>query len=286
MEIKSLEAQNGSLRCGIIMPISEIDGCSENHWRDIKNILVDAIKSVGFEAELVSEADDVGIIQKRIIQNIYDNPIIVCDVSGKNPNVMFELGLRLAFDKPTIIIKDDCTNYSFDTSPIEHLTYPRDLRYTRILEFKEKLALKIKGTYEKSCSDPNYTTFLKNFGEFKLPKLDTKEVSKDEYIIEELKQLKNELISFKRRQNQLIHSDRVIYRNEELLEDIEDLIRKEIILYREKNENIEINELTHYIFSKTPIKELSLKSGLSMSTITKMIKMACESLSNDIIRVI
>jgi hypothetical protein len=34
----------------------------------------------------------------------------------KNPNVMFELGMRLAFDKPAIIIKDNRTNYSFDTA--------------------------------------------------------------------------------------------------------------------------------------------------------------------------
>jgi hypothetical protein len=35
--------------------------------------------------------------------------------------------MRLAFDRPTIIVKDDLTTYSFDTSPIEHLEYPRDL---------------------------------------------------------------------------------------------------------------------------------------------------------------
>jgi hypothetical protein len=53
-------------------------------------------------------------------------------VSGKNPNVMFELGIRLAFDKATIIIKDDKTDYSFDTSVIQHIPYPRDLRHNQI----------------------------------------------------------------------------------------------------------------------------------------------------------
>ena len=98
-------------KCGLVMPISTFDECSEQHWLDVKAILIEAIESAGFKANLVSDADDVGIIQKRIIQNLFDNPIVVCDVSGKNPNVMFELGLRLAFDKPTIIIKDDATAY-------------------------------------------------------------------------------------------------------------------------------------------------------------------------------
>jgi hypothetical protein len=83
---------------------------------------------------MVSDSDDSGVIHKRIIENLYNNPIVVCDVSGKNPNVMFELGIRLAFDKSTIIVKDHATDYSFDTSPIEHVGYPRDLRFSTVVE--------------------------------------------------------------------------------------------------------------------------------------------------------
>ena len=138
------EDQDRKPTCGVVMPISAIDDCSEAHWSDVLEILTEAIDDAGFEANLVSNADDVGIIQKRIIQNLYDNPIVVCDVSGKNPNVMFQLGMRLAFDRPTIIIKDNKTSYSFDTSPIEHLEYPRDLRFSKIVEFKDRLEIKLR----------------------------------------------------------------------------------------------------------------------------------------------
>ena len=193
--------------CGVVMPISAIDDCTEAHWSDVYSILSTAIKDAGFEANLVSNADDVGIIQKRIIQNLYDNPIVVCDVSGKNPNVMFELGLRLAFDKPTIIIKDNRTAYSFDTAPIEHLEYPRDLRFNQVVDFRQKLTDKIVATHHRSQSDLNYTTFLKNFGEFTVAKLDKKEVSSQEYIMEELRSIrlliqKNDRnVQFKRRRD-------------------------------------------------------------------------------------
>jgi hypothetical protein len=175
--------------CGIVMPISPSDGCSESHWADVLQIINESVSAAGFEANLVSNADDVGVIHKRIIQNLYDNPVVVCDVSGKNPNVMFELGIRLAFDKPTVIIKDEKTSYSFDTSGIEHLSYPRDLRFSSIVDFKNKLTQKISSTYQKSVTDPDYSTFLKHFGEFKVAKLDQKEVSGQEYIIDELKRL-------------------------------------------------------------------------------------------------
>jgi hypothetical protein len=176
-------------RCGIVMPISTIDSCSDAHWLEVKEILNSAAEDAGFEPLLVSEADDIGIIQKRIIENLYENPIVVCDVSAKNPNVMFELGLRLAFDKPTIVVKDDKTDYSFDTGPIEHLDYPRDLRFQRIVDFKKKLAHKIRATHEKANTDKSYTTFLKNFGEFTVAKIDKKEIPSQEFIIEELQNL-------------------------------------------------------------------------------------------------
>lgn len=187
---KKTDAEQHKEVCGVVMPISAIDGCAESHWADVLEILEEAIEDAGFEGNVVSNADDVGIIQKRIIQNLYDNPIVVCDVSGKNPNVMFELGLRLAFDKPTIIVKDDKTAYSFDTSAIEHLEYPRDLRFSKIVDFKDKLSAKIKGTYQKATSDSSYTTFLKHFGEFTVAKLDKKEVSGQEYILDELRNIR------------------------------------------------------------------------------------------------
>jgi hypothetical protein len=175
--------------CGIVMPISEIDGCNKEHWSEVLDILSEVIEEAGFEPNLVSNGDDVGIIQKRIIQNLYENPIVVCDVSGKNPNVMFELGLRLAFDKPTIIVKDDRTSYSFDTSPIEHLEYPRDLRFTKIVEFKALLTDKIVATHKRSVEDRSFTTFLKNFGEFKTAVLNQKEVPGQEYMLDEIRAL-------------------------------------------------------------------------------------------------
>lgn len=183
--------------CGIVMPISAMDGYSEVHWNEVLEILSSAIKSAGFEPSLVSSADDIGVIQKRIVQNLYDNPIVVCDVSGKNANVMFELGMRLAFDKPTIIVKDDKTSYSFDTAPIEHISYPKDLRFHDIVKFKELLTEKVKSTHAKAKKDASFTSFLGHFGTFKVAKIDAKEVSGDEYIIDQLKDIRQQLSSIR-----------------------------------------------------------------------------------------
>lgn len=203
------------------MPISAIDGCTEEHWVEVREILTDAIESAGFSGCLVSDSDEVGVIQKRIIHNLYENPIVVCDVSAKNPNVMFELGLRLAFDKPTIIVKDDKTQYSFDTSPIEHVSYPRDLRFAKVVGFKQALSEKIVATHRAATSDSHYTTFLKHFGTFHVAKLESKEVSAEKLILEELSDLRKAVLDMRRRDHERI---RVGHDSPEVLERIRNTI--------------------------------------------------------------
>ena len=176
------------------MPISSIDGCTEAHWDEVQQVIKEALDETDFQVDLVSDSNEVGIIQKRIVQNIYDNDIVVCDVSAENPNVMFELGMRLAFDKPAIIIKDDKTNYSFDTSPIEHITYPRDLHYHTIQAFKSKLKEKVVATYQASLK-PEYTTFLKHFGQFVVANIDEKKVGKEEYLLAAVHELRAEVLA-------------------------------------------------------------------------------------------
>jgi hypothetical protein len=175
------------------MPISALDGCTTEHWSEVKEILFDAAVTAGTTPFLVSDADDVGVIQKRIIENLYEVDVAICDVSGKNSNVMFELGMRLAFDKPTIVVKDDKTTYSFDTAPIEHIPYPRDLRFASINKFKVILAQKISATLRAAKDDPNYTTFLKHFGRFTVAKLDEHQVPEQKFIIEQLRTVSDDV---------------------------------------------------------------------------------------------
>ncbi|PGV71981.1 hypothetical protein [Bacillus cereus] len=220
VEVKDLI--NEEKQCGIIMPIGSMDGYSVEHWMEVKSIIIQAteeVEGIKFKTNIVSQSDgEIDIIHKRIIQNLYNSDIVICDMSGKNPNVMFELGMRLTFDKPTIIIKDDVTDFIFDTGAIEHLIYPKDLRFQKIIEFKRKLASRIKITYEKSQSDPNYSTFLGNFGEFKIAKIDQTAVSDvDQLVLEELHILRREINSVKREvideANKSVNNKRNIKRN-------------------------------------------------------------------------
>lgn len=191
-EQKNTEGQEDSKVCGIVRPIA---GTSEIytalHWENVDEIISEAATKAGFKPNLVSDTNEVSVIHKTIINNLYNNDIVVVDVSSKNPNVMFELGIRLTFDKPTVIIKDELTNYSFDTAVIEHLQYPADLHYQSIVKFKDKLTNKILATADK------HNSFLKNFGQFAVSKLETTILPESEYIIRALESLKKDISTIK-----------------------------------------------------------------------------------------
>lgn len=199
-------ADSQKLKCGIIMPIAPIGDYSSEHWQEVKRIIIEAteqIQDFNFKTEIVSNSDgEINVIHKNIIQNIYNSDIVVCDISGRNPNVLFELGMRLTFDKPTILIKDDATDYLFDTGSIEHLTYPKDLRFGKIINFKNELALRIKQTYQKSLEDTTYSPFLGSFGEFKVPAINQTPVSDvQQLILDEISNIRSEFNNLKREIN-------------------------------------------------------------------------------------
>lgn len=181
-------------RCGIVMPISPHPDYGHEHWKDVLSIITEAINETQFKPNLVSDDEAIGLIHERIVTNIYNNEMVVCDVSSKNPNVMFELGLRLAFDKPVIIIKDDKTSYTFDTGVIEHISYPSSLRFGDIVNFKKDLTKRIEATYKKSIETSNYSPFLRGFGKTIIPaKIQSEEVTETKYLIDQIYGLKDEM---------------------------------------------------------------------------------------------
>jgi hypothetical protein len=172
------------LECGIIMPISAMDDIEESHWLDVRIIIEDAISKAGFKPRLVSDSDQSRFIHNTIITNLYNDEIVVCDVSAKNPNVMFELGLRLAFNKPVVIIIDDSTKFNFDIGILSHLPYRRDLRHRDIEKFKDDLTKLINNTHLGSKTK-EHRPFLSHFGEVKSGEIG-EGFSKDEFLFRQI----------------------------------------------------------------------------------------------------
>lgn len=172
--------------CGIIMPISSCPGYSEEHWENVLKIINEAIlKANNFTPIPVWQNTKSDVIHSTIINNILKCDIIVCDMSTNNPNVMYELGLRMTLRKPVVIIKDDVSKAPFDTSVIRYEQYPKDLHYYKIEAFIRKLSEIINDTWEKYSNDPDNFTQLINLEDYKKYKIVTESGEVEEQTIQD-----------------------------------------------------------------------------------------------------
>lgn len=187
-----VEANTQAITCGLIMPIATNDVGTAEHWSQVRTIIEDALKNTDLKVQMVSESDEVNVIHHNIVTNIFSNDIVICDVSSRNPNVMFELGMRLTFDKPVVIIKDRETPFSFDVGNIQHLEYPRSLNYIEIQKFQDDLKTKTLATLTVS-KGKGYSPFLSHYKIKHLAKIDTEEVGREDFIISSLNEMKSEI---------------------------------------------------------------------------------------------
>jgi hypothetical protein len=254
-------------RCGLVMPISAMGDYTESHWLDVRSILSESLEGVGYEVALVSDADEISVIQKRIVQNLHDNPLVVCDVSGGNPNVMFELGIRLAFDKPTIIVMDNVTKFSFDTQVIEHLRYPRDLRYGRINEFKVLLGKKAAATSELAAANDEYSPFLRHFGEFKAAKVESTELPQGQFVMKQLEEIQATLVQLQNRgtqKNWNKHSKDHLITSQQRPDNFSELLESSLSDVLEKNDIKYDDRMSPsaYKFVRSQVMNLMAKRGV------------------------
>lgn len=112
--------------CFVIMPISQQHGYDDDkdHFtRVYEQIFTPAIKKAGFEPYRVDENKISDSIIDKIFNAVQNCPMALCDLSARNPNVLYELGLRQAYNLPVVLVKDNKTSDIFDVSGISTVSY-------------------------------------------------------------------------------------------------------------------------------------------------------------------
>lgn len=148
--------------CFIIMPISDQPGYEPGHFtRVYRDIIVPACEMAGLKPCRADEDTSTNIIQHGILIKLLNAPVAICDLSSRNPNVMFELGLRQAFDKPVIIIQDEQTPAIFDISMLRYTSYRSGLLYHQVVEDQAKIASSIRSTVKDSEEGKSTNSLMK-----------------------------------------------------------------------------------------------------------------------------
>ena len=148
--------------CFVIMPIADCDGYEKGHFAHVyDDIIKPAIDKTEFTAIRADEVKETNFIHLDILKKLIDAPIAVCDLSTRNPNVLFELGIRQAFDKPVVLIQEKCTPKIFDIAPLRYLEYSKEMKYHEVLESQKSLQEAIEATKAAEGDSGNINSIVK-----------------------------------------------------------------------------------------------------------------------------
>lgn len=138
-------------KCFVIMPISDPDGYEKGHFKYVyEDVFKPAIENAGFYPKRADDDGSSSLIQVNIIRDIIEAPMAICDLSSRNPNVLFELGIRQAFDLPVVLVQEEGTPRIFDISTINTIDYRSALIYREVIEDREKISKAIKATKDNT----------------------------------------------------------------------------------------------------------------------------------------
>lgn len=133
--------------CFVIMPISDPSGYEEGHFLKVyQDVFSPAIEAAGYIPHRVDEDNKSSLIQTKIIKSLLEAPMAICDLSTRNPNVLFELGIRQAFNKPVVIVQQEGTERIFDVGCISCIDYDSQMGYRGVVKAREQIKTAIKAT--------------------------------------------------------------------------------------------------------------------------------------------
>src|SRR5436853_2894710 len=84
-------------RCFVIMPFGRMG--TEEHRRNLKIyqlLIKPVVQDCGYESIRADELEHFGNITKDIIELLYESDLVIADLSCKNANFFYEIGVRHA----------------------------------------------------------------------------------------------------------------------------------------------------------------------------------------------
>ena len=95
-----------------------------------------AVESSGFTVDRGDEIFGTQPIIEDIWEAINSAELILADVTGRNPNVMYEIGMAHTVGKPVVIISQDINDVPFDLKHYRCIVYSHTPRGCKTLEEK------------------------------------------------------------------------------------------------------------------------------------------------------
>lgn len=102
-------------RAFVIQQIGTADSPERRRADDIYDgIIVPAVQDAGLEPYRADLDFSPGAITPKLLAELLNARVVIADLTGRNPNVFYELGITHSFARPLISIADSASSLPFD----------------------------------------------------------------------------------------------------------------------------------------------------------------------------
>ena len=137
--------------CFVIMPFSATASCTKDEWTQIfEQVLKPAVESAGLDYVCRRSDATRGNIIGAIVQDLNDSYVVLADLTDKNANVFYELGVRHAIKDRSILIAQKREDIPFDLQAYAYHVYG-----WKTPEERQALADKIRQLLVEMDSSPD-----------------------------------------------------------------------------------------------------------------------------------
>ena len=219
-------------KCFIITPI----GSDRTAVRDalnglLQNVLQPVLGVLGFKEKNIVVAHQItesGSINSQLIDRIINDDLCITNLTGLNPNVLYELAVRHAVGKPVITIAEEGTNLPFDIIDQRTIFYKDTMLGAE--ELKRDLTSMVDSVLNNATMDVD-NPVIKSIREKSI----LKEIQSDGKPHSELSLILAKINDLDKKINAIRKDNRGLYKN---------------------NSNISPNKLMELYFEATPFPDL------------------------------
>lgn len=147
----------------MILPFSEkSEKWSKGFFSEVlNNLITPAAVEAGFSVE-TAKKEGSDIIQATIVNALLNADLVIADLTDHNPNVLFELGIRMAFEKPVALMRAAGTPAIFDVDNLLRvIDYNSNLWKSTLENDIPALTAHVKGAFENHKTAKTYMKLLK-----------------------------------------------------------------------------------------------------------------------------